>query len=109
MSNSHCIFTHMLKKHLLLLVACVGTTSAFAQFNYRLNTTGFRVFDGSFEIESPFWGGFNSPQFQPFDLNGDKQMDVIVFDRYDSKILPFVRQSNDFFQYAPEYTARLPK
>jgi len=99
----------MVKKYALILLLFFGIVDAQAQFNYRLNTTGFRVFDGNFEIESPFWGGFNSPQFQPFDLNGDKQMDVIVFDRYDSKILPFVRQSNDVFQYAPEYTARLPK
>ncbi len=109
MSNSHCIFTKMVKKYALILLFVFGIVDAQAQFNYRLNTTGFRVFDGNFEIESPFWGGFNSPQFQPFELNGDKQMDVIVFDRYDSKILPFVRQSNDVFQYAPEYTARLPK
>lgn len=109
MSNSYCIFTKMVKKYALILLLFFGIVDAPAQFNYRLNTTGFRVFDGNFEIESPFWGGFNSPQFQPFDLNGDKQMDVIVFDRYDSKILPFVRQSNDVFQYAPEYTARLPK
>jgi hypothetical protein len=68
------------------------------------------ILNGSAKIEHPFWGGFNSPQFQPFDLNGDKQMDMIVFDRYDSKIFPFVRQNNgDVFEYAPEYTARLPK
>lgn len=109
MSNTLCTFTQMLRKITLLVIGFVGFASLKAQFHYRLNTTGFRVFDGNFEIESPFWGGFNSPQFQPFDLNGDKQMDVIVFDRYDSKILPFVRQSNDVFQYAPEYTARLPK
>jgi hypothetical protein len=109
MSNSIRIFTQMPKKIAILIITLMGLLDATAQFHYRLNTTGFRVFDGGFEIESPFWGGFNSPQFQPFDLNGDKQMDVIVFDRYDSKILPFVRQSNDVFQYAPEYTARLPK
>jgi Secretion system C-terminal sorting domain/FG-GAP-like repeat len=109
MSNYHCIFTHMLKKYALLVLIFFTVTLLKAQFNYRLNTTGFRVFDGNFEIESPFWGGFNSPQFQPFDLNGDKSMDVIVFDRYDSKILPFVRKANDVFQYAPEYTAMLPK
>ncbi|MFN6048155.1 MAG: FG-GAP repeat domain-containing protein, partial [Bacteroidota bacterium] len=100
----------MLKKIALIILLCIGSHAGWAQFHYRLNTTGVRVFDGNFEIESPFWGGFNSPQFQPFDLNGDKSMDVIVFDRYDSKILPFVRLNNsDVFQYAPEYTARLPK
>ncbi len=110
MSKTVRIFTQMLKKIALIILLCLGSHAGWAQFHYRLNTTGVRVFDGNFEIESPFWGGFNSPQFQPFDLNGDKSMDVIVFDRYDSKILPFVRLNNsDVFQYAPEYTARLPK
>jgi hypothetical protein len=99
----------MLKKVVLSLFFGSISVIAVAQFNFRLNTTGFRVFDGNFEVENPFWGGFNSPQFQPFDLNGDKSMDVIVFDRYDSKILPFVRKENDVFLYAPEYTAKLPK
>lgn len=109
MSNSNCIFTHMLKKSLLTLLIYVVAIPVYSQFNYRLNTTGFRVVDGAFEVENPFWGGFNSPQFQPFDLNGDKKLDVIVFDRYDSKIMPFVRKENDVFTYAPEYEALLPK
>lgn len=109
MSNYHCIFTHMLKKYALLVLIFFTVTLLKAQFNYRLNKAAPKFFDGNVEIESPFWGGFNSPQFQPFDLNGDKSMDVIVFDRYDSKILPFVRKANDVFQYAPEYTAMLPK
>lgn len=109
MSNSVRIFTLMLKKVILSLFFGSISVVAVAQFNFRLNTTCFRVFDGNFEVENPFWGGFNSPQFQPFDLNGDKSMDVIVFDRYDSKILPFVRKENDVFLYAPEYTAKLPK
>lgn len=109
MSNSNCIFTQMLKKSLLTLLIYVVAIPVYSQFNYRLNTTGFRVVDGAFEVENPFWGGFNSPQFQPFDLNGDKKLDVIVFDRYDSKIMPFVRKENDVFTYAPEYEALLPK
>jgi hypothetical protein len=43
------------------------------------------------------------------DLNGDKLLDIIVFDRYDSKVMPFLRLENDVFQYAPEYEASLPK
>ena len=99
----------MLKKLFLLLLIWCASTPLFSQYHYRLNTPGFRVFDGPFEIESPFWGGFNSPQFQPFDLNGDNKLDVIVFDRYDSKVLPFLRLENDVFEYAPQYESRLPK
>lgn len=109
MSNSIPTFTNMAKKTVILTLLFLISNFAIGQFNFRHSTNGFRVFDGAFEIESPFWGGLNSPQFQPFDLNGDKQMDVIIFDRYDSKILPFVRQQNDVFKYAPEYESKLPK
>lgn len=99
-----------LSKTICLLFVSLATTLLKAQFNYRLQMGAPMISNGSAQIEHPFWGGFNSPQFQPFDLNGDNQMDMIVFDRYDSKIFPFVRQNNsDVFQYAPEYTARLPK
>lgn len=83
--------------------------SVSAQYNYRLNPSGFQLFEGSFAIEQPFIGGFNSPQFSQMDLNGDKQTDMLVFDRYDAKLLPFIRTKGDVFLYAPEYESALPK
>ena len=98
-----------MRKFLLILSFSLLFVSAEAQLNYRSNSKGFKIYDGSNQIENPFWGGFNSPQFQHMDLNGDKLLDMIVFDRYDSKVMPFIRLQNDAFQYAPEYEASLPK
>ena len=98
-----------MRKLLLIFILLFSLTAVHAQLNYRSNQNGFKLMDGANQIESPFWGGFNSPQFQHMDLNGDKLLDIIVFDRYDSKVMPFLRLENDVFQYAPEYEASLPK
>jgi hypothetical protein len=98
-----------MRKLLLFVILLFSLTAVHAQLNYRSNQNGFKLMDGANQIESPFWGGFNSPQFQHMDLNGDKLLDIIVFDRYDSKVMPFLRLENDVFQYAPEYEASLPK
>ena len=98
-----------MRKLLLFVFLLFSLTAVHAQLNYRSNQNGFKLMDGANQIESPFWGGFNSPQFQHMDLNGDKLLDIIVFDRYDSKVMPFLRLENDVFQYAPEYEASLPK
>jgi len=98
-----------MRKLLLFVILFFSLTAVHAQLNYRSNQIGFKLMDGANQIESPFWGGFNSPQFQHMDLNGDKLLDIIVFDRYDSKVMPFLRLENDVFQYAPEYEASLPK
>ena len=101
--------TNRMRKTLLFVILLFSLTAAHAQLNYRSNLNGFKLMDGTTQIENPFWGGFNSPQFQHMDLNGDKLLDIIVFDRYDSKVMPFLRLQNDVFQYAPECEASLPK
>ena len=51
-----------------------------AQFKY--NKSGYIEFKKDQKtFENPFLGGFNSPQFQMMDLNGDGKEDLIVFDR----------------------------
>lgn len=95
---------------ILLAFLLMQSNRLSAQFHYRLQHNPPAVFSGTKKIENPFWGGFNSPQFQPFDLNGDNVLDLIVFDRYDSKLFPFIKLTNsDVYQYAPEYVPMLPK
>lgn len=101
--------TNRMRKILLFVILLFSLNVVHAQLNYRSNLNGFKLMDGTTQIENPFWGGFNSPQFQHMDLNGDKLLDIIVFDRYDSKVMPFLRLQNDVFKYAPEYEALLPK
>lgn len=98
-----------MRKAILLFLLLSNLFAAKAQFNFKTSVSGFPIHDGITQVDYPFWGGFNSPQFQHMDLNGDKLLDMIVFDRYDSKILPFVRVQNDQFKYAPEYESVLPK
>jgi hypothetical protein len=71
-------------------------------------TNGVSVKKGSSYYEKPFIGGLNSPQFSKMDLNQDGKMDVIIFDRSDYKLLPFLKTTKGNFQYAPEYEKYLP-
>ncbi len=100
---------HPKKKLVIIVLFFLHIFSVNAQYNYRINPSGFQLFDGSFSIEQPFVGGFNSPQFCKMDLNGDQQMDLLIFDRFDAKLLPFIRSKGDVFLYAPEYESSLPK
>lgn len=83
--------TNRMRKTILFVILLFSLTAVHAQLNYRSNLNGFKLMDGTTQIENPFWGGFNSPQFTHMDLNGDKLLDIIVFDRYDSKVMPFLR------------------
>ncbi len=85
-------------------------------FGQKSNKIAYRVLNdpthfyiGSSLMEQPFTGGFNAPQFCHFDLNSDGELDIIVFDRYDSKIMPFLRVGKDQFVYEPRYEYMLPK
>lgn len=72
-------------------------------------TDGIQVRMNGFDLEKPFTGGLNSPQFTEFDLNQDGVLDLIVFDRVDYKILPYLRTNKNSFLYAPEFEPLLPK
>lgn len=76
---------------------------------YRVLNDPTRFYIGSSLMEQPFTGGFNAPQFCHFDLNIDGELDIIVFDRYDSKIMPYIRVGKDQFVYEPRYEHMLPK
>lgn len=79
-----------------------------AQFSKIQITNGVPVKKGSSYYEKPFIGGLNSPQFSKMDLNQDGKMDLIIFDRSDFKILPFLKTTKGNFQYAPEFEKYLP-
>ena len=57
-------------------------------------------------LKSAFTGGFNSPQFINLDLNNDGTNDLLVFDRNDNKILPYLRSNG--WVYSPQYEYTLP-
>jgi hypothetical protein len=59
-------------------------------------------------LKMPFVGGFNSPQFNLMDLNGDNVKDLVVFERVGNRLYTFLR-TNSAFVYAPQYEQEFPQ
>ncbi len=85
------------------------STADTSRIQYRVKTSAVPIYIDNFSIEQPFMGGLNAPQFCHLDLNQDGQLDLIVFDRYDSKLFPYLRIKDDQFKYYPEYESFLPQ
>jgi len=73
---------------------------------YLYDTLSINIGNG--QVETPFTGGFNSPQFVQLDLNNDGVFDLVVFDRHDQKILPYIR-SNGRWIYDKRYEKNIPR
>ncbi len=57
-------------------------------------------------------GGLNNPQFQEVDLDGNGVLDLVVFDRRGSILLPFLHSGtpgSSAYTFAPQYTADFPQ
>lgn len=59
-------------------------------------------------VLSPFDGGLNSPTFIEFDVNNDGTKDILVFDRADNKLLPYIWK-NGKWEYDNRYETYFPK
>lgn len=71
----------------------------------------FPVIQNGYELPYPFAGGLNAPQFNAADLNNDGAMDLVIFDRSSSTILPYLNNltgGTDAYYYAPEYKRVFP-
>ncbi len=103
---------YILKLVCALCLILSGSTIARAQapFGFQRNLS-IPVFDfnDSNPLPNAWAGGFNAPQFNECDLNGDALLDLVVFERTGNKLLCFLRTSTgDSFQYAPEYQGAFP-
>ena len=103
---------YILKLVCALCLILSGSTSARAQapFGFQRNLS-IPVFDfnDSNPLPNAWAGGFNAPQFNECDLNGDALLDLVVFERTGNKLLCFLRTSTgNSFQYAPEYQGAFP-
>ncbi len=104
-------FLKTFKKHssLFILFSCLSF-SATAQLNYYLYDS-LKVFRDGNELNQPFWGGFNAPQFGQIDLNLDGKKDLIVFDRVGEKLLTLINQGGMGevnYRFEPEYIKYFP-
>lgn len=77
------------------------------QVYYNQGFIPFKV--GNFTFAQPFVGGLNSAQFQRMDINNDGIVDLLIFDRNDAKVLPFIRYEDSQFRYAPQYEGYFPR
>ena len=56
-------------------------------------------------------GGLNAPQVQKIDLDNDKKLDLVLFDRTNAKVFTFLAMIKDgipFWEYAPDYEVLFP-
>ncbi len=70
------------------------------------------VTEGANKLRLPWAGGLQAPQFSRLDLNNDGILDLIVFDRYDYRLLPFLNNgqaSDTAYTFAPEYAPFFPQ
>ncbi len=97
-----------MKKIFFLIIIILSSTFASAQiFSFGLDQT-IKVSNEAGELVNAWAGGINSAQVSTIDLNGDRQQDVVIFDRTNFKVSTFLNQ-NGVIRYAPDYEALFPK
>ncbi|MCA8832024.1 T9SS type A sorting domain-containing protein [Hymenobacter pini] len=87
-----------------------ATAQSTGQFGFEY-WPGAKVVHGSETLPNAWAGGLNSPQFSNLDLNADQQPDLVVFDRANNRVLPFLSVATATgrgWQFAPDYAALFP-
>lgn len=95
-----------LKALFVLCILCIGQT-VYAQFEgdvYRLHTKA-TVKVNNKDMELPWAGGLNNPQFAMADFNRDGRKDLLIYEinEYQSKVKTFVAKGNGIYEYNPLY------
>jgi len=80
---------------------------ANAQLIYDFETN-IAVSANNAALQNPWVGGFNSPQYNTMDLNGDGQQDLVVFDRTSFSLKTFLATEGKYV-YAPHYQSQFPE
>lgn len=90
------------------------TLTAQAQFDFERNDNIVVNADGR-QLDHPWLGGLNNPQFNTEDLDNDGKDDLIVFNRSSTddgdKLLTFLNKGTTgqiSYEYAPQYEAWFP-
>lgn len=99
-------------KYVILLLIGVSGTSVFAQYpKFFLSQSPWFNKNGN-PIPNIYTGGLSSPQFSQTDMNGDGLKDLLVFDRRDNKVMPFIASKTGgvvSYNFAPELEKFFPK
>ena len=93
----------------LFFLFFVNKIAAQQQMFQRLSAP---VSQNGVELEYPFAGGLNNPQFSAPDLNNDGILDLVLFDRAGDVLLTFLNRNiagQTSYTFAPEYACFFPK
>ncbi len=90
----------------LLFSIAVSFTESLSQVVFSYDAS-FPVYEEQVQLHNPWTGGLNSPQFGNIDLNNDGILDLLVYDRSSTQLLPYLSIGNQW-QFAPGYQALLP-
>ncbi len=99
-----------MKKYALCFVLLFPVV-VFGQNHVLMRRNEILVFSQTQTLRNPWVGGFNNPQFSSIDLNRDNIKDLIVYDRTDGTISPFLNRgtpSLSDYDYSPTYIDSFP-
>lgn len=83
----------------LIVFVCTGSSGQGAGFLQQ-------------DYGAPFAGGMNAIQFGKIDLDRDGTMDLLAFDRYGNRLMPYINSGAPGmidYRYAPEYIPEFPE
>ncbi|MEZ5023983.1 MAG: VCBS repeat-containing protein [Chitinophagales bacterium] len=66
------------------------------------------VFKSGQQLNSPWAGGLNAPQFAEIDLNNDGLLDLFVFDKDSKRSFTFIYTSGNQYIFEPSYALNFP-
>ena len=104
-------FTRMIRVcFFVLTLLTLGNLAQAQSFRFRFYDS-IQVTANGQPLRQAWAGGLQAPQFNRIDLNGDGIKDLVVFDRADNSILPFLSSSTPgelAYTFAPDYAAAFP-
>jgi hypothetical protein len=100
--------TLLMKKLSIIFLTVLLPLILFAQpIQFKLSNKASFKLGGSDTLLYPFTGGYNAPQFNKIDLDGDNILDLMVFDRHGSKLTTYLWKAGKYV-YAPEHESQFP-
>jgi len=98
-------------RYFILVIAFFLINIVNAQYIYE-EADNVEVIKNGETLEAPFTSGYNTVQFSEFDLNQDGIMDLLVYDRSQGQVRPYVNlgiQDSVAYEYKAEYASKFPK
>jgi len=93
---------------LALLITYITSSAQAPTFSLKLTIP---VVEDSVQLQNPWAGGINSALWIDIDLDGDGIHDLLMYDRFNDRISPFINSGasgSHAFHYDPQYINRFP-